>query len=111
MSKNKPTYEELLSRLLEAEGRLTGLGEKLEAAISQRDSALLDSRELEEAYIESEQNFRNSMDACPLGVRIVTGDGELVYANQAILDIWGCGSVEELKAVPRKRLHTPGRHA
>ncbi|GAJ06568.1 unnamed protein product [marine sediment metagenome] len=38
-------------------------------------------REAEEALRESEQNFRNSLDDSPLGIRIVTAEGELFYAN------------------------------
>jgi PAS domain S-box-containing protein len=111
MSEKRPTYEELLLKLAETEQLLTRLSEKLEAVANERDSALLGTRELEEAYIESEQNFRNSLDACPLGVRIVTEDGELIYANQAILDICGIGSIEELKATPRKQLYTSESYA
>ena len=59
----------------------------------------------------AEQNFRNSLDNSPLGVRIVTAEGELLYANQAILDIYGYGSVEELKTTPVKARYTPESYA
>jgi len=119
MSQNKPTYEELGKKLAEAEALIASLRKverttvsaERDAARDERDAALMDSREMEEAYIESEQNFRNSLDASPLGVRIVTEDGDLIYANQAILDICGYGSIEELKAVPRQQLYTPESYA
>jgi len=59
----------------------------------------------------TEQNFRNSLDSSPLGIRIVTADGELLYANQAILDIYGYGSVKELNAMPAKQRYTPESYA
>jgi len=65
----------------------------------------------EKALEESEQNFRNSLDSSPLGIRIVTAKGELLYANQAILDIYGYSSVEELKSVPTKQHYTPKSYA
>ncbi|MFC1983924.1 PAS domain S-box protein [Chloroflexota bacterium] len=55
----------------------------------------------------AEQNFRNSLDSSPLGIRIITAQGELLYANQAILDIYGYSSVEELKSVPTRQRYTP----
>jgi len=40
----------------------------------------------EEALRRTKENFRRSLDDSPLGIRIVTADGELLYANKAILD-------------------------
>ena len=59
----------------------------------------------------AERNFRNSLDNSPLGVRIVTTEGKLLYANQAILDIYGYSSVEELKATPVKVRYIPESYA
>ncbi|MFC1593256.1 PAS domain S-box protein, partial [Candidatus Omnitrophota bacterium] len=61
----------------------------------------------EERLRESEQNFRNSLDNSPLGIRIVSADGKLLYVNQAILDIYGYSSIEELKTTPVKQRYTP----
>jgi len=65
----------------------------------------------EEALRESERNFRNSLDDSPLGIRIVTAEGELLYANQAILDIYGYSSIEELRTTPTKQRYTPKSYA
>ncbi len=72
---------------------------------------ITERRRTEEALRKSEQNFRNSLDSSPLGIRIVNAEGELLYANQAILDIYGYSSVEELKAVPTKQRYTPQSYA
>jgi len=109
---NRPTYEELKKKLAEAEKLIAGIGgREVDDIIHERDAALLGVRELEEAYIESEQNFRNALDISPLGIRIVTEDGELLYANQAMLNICWLGSIEELKAIPREQLYTPESYA
>ncbi len=57
------------------------------------------------------ENFRNSLDESPLGIRIITKDGELLYANKAILDIYGYSSFEELKSTPTKQRYTPESYA
>jgi PAS domain S-box-containing protein/putative nucleotidyltransferase with HDIG domain len=55
----------------------------------------------------SEENFRNSLENSPLGVRIVDADGQTIYANRALLDIYGCANVAEMDAVPYENRHTP----
>ena len=68
-------------------------------------------KRVEEELRIAEQNFRNSLNSSPLGIRIVTAEGELLYANQAMLDIYGYSSVEELKSVPTKQRYTPKSYA
>jgi PAS domain S-box-containing protein len=72
---------------------------------------ITDQKQAEESLRLSEQNFRDSIEKSPLGIRIVTEDGKTLYANKALLDICGYGSLEELKAVPRNQLYTPESYA
>ncbi|OGN93585.1 MAG: hypothetical protein A2Z75_00560, partial [Chloroflexi bacterium RBG_13_50_10] len=65
----------------------------------------------EESLRRSERNFRDSIENSPLGICIVTADGETVYANRALPDIYGYSSVEELKAVPTRERYTPESYA
>jgi PAS domain S-box-containing protein/putative nucleotidyltransferase with HDIG domain len=55
----------------------------------------------------SEENFRNSLENSPLGIRIVTEEGRTIYANHALLDIYGYSSMEELDSLPYENRHTP----
>jgi PAS domain S-box-containing protein len=55
----------------------------------------------------SEENFRNSLDSSPLGIRIVTREEELLYANKAILTLMGYSGIEELRTTPVKSRLTP----
>jgi PAS domain S-box-containing protein len=65
-------------------------------------------KKAEEALRRSEQNFRDSMENSPLGIRILAKEGEkTIYSNRAFLDIWGYRSIEELETVPRKQRYTP----
>ena len=48
----------------------------------------------------SEENFRNSLDNSPMGIRIVTAEGQTMYANRALLEIYGYSSAEEMDSVP-----------
>jgi PAS domain S-box-containing protein len=66
-----------------------------------------EQKRVEEMLRRTEQNFRQSLDESPLGVRIVTPEGETIYANRAILDINDCESLEELKATPVEDRYTP----
>ena len=112
MNKKKPTYNELQKKLSDTEALLTRLQRsEINPIKSEGDTTILSTKELAEAYLASEQNFKNSMDTCPLGVRIVTEDGELIYANKAALDIFGYHTVEELAAVKRQELYTPESYA
>jgi len=64
-------------------------------------------RKAEEALRRTEENFHRSLDESPLGVRIVSPEGETIYANQAILDIYGFDSMDELRATPTQKRYTP----
>jgi PAS domain S-box-containing protein len=114
MKNTKPTYGELEKKLAAAEKFIARIEKNKTAstkgedtATGKRNTVLNGTHDLAEAYITSEQNFKNSMDASPLGIRIITEDGELIYANKAILDICGYKTAEELAAVPRNQLYTP----
>jgi PAS domain S-box-containing protein len=65
----------------------------------------------EEELRKSEENFRLSLDDSPLGVRILTAEGETLYANQATLKIYGYDRIEELKRTPVKERYTPESYA
>ncbi|MBN1691980.1 MAG: PAS domain S-box protein [Dehalococcoidales bacterium] len=112
MNKKKPTYEELEKRLSKAEGYLSKFQQTVKNVTrNDNDVPGEDNIDLAQAYLASEQNFKNSMDTSPFGVRIVTEDGALIYANKAVLDIFGYKTVEELAAVKRSELYTPESYA
>jgi PAS domain S-box-containing protein len=64
-------------------------------------------KQAEEELRLSEQNFRDSIENSPLGIRIVSENGEMLYANRALLAIYGYSSLEELAAAPSKQRYTP----
>jgi PAS domain S-box-containing protein len=65
------------------------------------------SKQAEAMLQQTEANFRRSLEELPLGVRILTAEGETIYVNQTILDIYGYDSVEELLTTPIKNRYTP----
>jgi len=112
MSNKIPTYQELERQLKDAEAVIAILRRgEVDAIISERNVALLRTKELEEALRRSEENFRNSLESSLLGFFVVTAEEEVLYANQAMLDIYGYSSVEELKAVPAKDCYAPQSYA
>jgi len=59
------------------------------------------------AFLQSEENFRHSISESPLGIRIISVDGETIYVNKAFLDIYELNSMEEFTSIPAKNRYTP----
>jgi PAS domain S-box-containing protein len=91
----------------ELEHRVTERTEALRRANEELRTDIISRKRAEEMLHRAEENFRRSLDDSPLGVRIVTIEGETIYANRAILDIYGYDSVEELRTTPLKNRYTP----
>jgi PAS domain S-box-containing protein len=103
--------QELESRVQERTAKLSQANEMLQADIAERIRIELQKRTALEALRKSEDNFHRSLNESPLGVRIVTADGDTIYANRAIVDIYGYDSIEELRGAPLKDLYTPESYA
>jgi PAS domain S-box-containing protein len=63
-------------------------------------------KKAEETLRLSEQNFRDSIENSPLGIRIVNEDGKTLYTNRAFLDMYGYSSLAELETVARRQRYT-----
>jgi PAS domain S-box-containing protein/putative nucleotidyltransferase with HDIG domain len=72
---------------------------------------ITERKQIEIDLRESERNFRLSLDESPLGIRISTIEGETIYANRAILDMYGYDSIDELKETSIKDRYTPESYA
>jgi len=80
-----------------------GLGASIGIAISRKRA--------EEQLRKSEDNFRRSLDESLLGVRIVSEEGETIYANRAVLDIFEYDSIEEWQRTPSVKRYTEQSYA
>jgi len=80
------------------------VGQKLVFCVS-RD--ITERKQAEEALSRSEQNFHDSLENSPLGIRVLDKNGKTLYINRALLDVWGYSNIEEMEAVPRKQRYTP----
>ena len=65
----------------------------------------------EKALKASEQNFRNSMDSSAMGIRISDIDNNTLYANQALLDIFGYKNIDEVRAKSPQEYYSPESYA
>lgn len=75
------------------------------------ETDITERKQMEHQLQASESNFRHSLDESPLGVRISTLEGETIYANRAILDIYEYENIEELKRTSIKERYTPESYA
>lgn len=62
-------------------------------------------KKAQEALLKSEEKYRNLINLSPAGITLSTVQGEILEANQAILDILGYESNEEFKNVPALDLY------
>lgn len=92
-----------VKNICDAEGHVIG------ADVVAHDITL--QKQIEDELRASESNFRNSLNQSPLGVRISTIEGETIYANKAILDMYGYDNVEELKKKTIRERYTPESYA
>ena len=104
-------FEELVLELDMARILFAKEEEEEEARIVVSIKDITERKRTEEALRWAEENFRRSLDESPLGVRIVTIEGETVYANRAMLNIYGYDSIEELRTTPLKERYTPESYA
>jgi PAS domain S-box-containing protein len=67
----------------------------------------LERKKIEAKLQASEENFRNSNNSSPLGIRIVSEDGVTLYANRSILNMYGFDKTEELNTIPVRNRYIP----
>jgi PAS domain S-box-containing protein len=72
---------------------------------------ITERRRVEDEIRRAEENFRKSLYDSPLGMRIVTIEGETIYANRAILDIHGYNNVDELRETTAKKRYAAESYA
>jgi len=72
---------------------------------------ITERKKAEQSIKESEENFRNSIDNSPMGIMVFKPDGDIIYANRALLDTYGLSSIEELRNTPVKERYTPEAYA
>jgi PAS domain S-box-containing protein len=72
---------------------------------------ITERKKAEKSLILEKENFRHSLDDSPLGVRIVTKEGNTIYCNQTILNYYGYESLEELQKTLLKDRYTPDSFA
>jgi len=67
---------------------------------------ITERKKIEEALVQSENNYRNFLDDSPLGIRIITSEGKTLYVNSAFLSICGYISYEEFQQTSLSHQYT-----
>jgi PAS domain S-box-containing protein len=63
--------------------------------------------EAEKALLQSEENFRRSLDESPFGMYIVSNEGKTLYANPAFLSLHGYDTIAGFEGSPSESRYTP----
>ncbi len=72
---------------------------------------ITERKQAEGALRRAEENFRRSLDSSPLGISIVSAEGEMLYVNQAMLDLYGYDDIDELQSTPISKRYTAASYA
>ena len=72
---------------------------------------ITERKNAEIALHASENNFRASIDSSFVGIRIMGDADYTLYANQALLDMFGYKNIEELRTSPPQEHYTPESYA
>lgn len=67
---------------------------------------ITEQKKAEQALVRSSENFRQSMDELPLGMRILTDSGKTLYVNKSLLDIYGFSNTKEYQDTPPEKRYT-----
>jgi PAS domain S-box-containing protein len=67
----------------------------------------VERKKVEYALETSENNFKNTFDRSPLGIRIITEQGKTIYINQSLLNLYGYTDINEYNAIPNSERYTP----
>jgi PAS domain S-box-containing protein len=69
----------------------------LEKGVTFTALEITDRKQAEEALRQSEDNYRRFMDDSTLGIRIISKEGNTLYVNKALLDIYGLKDFQEFQ--------------
>ena len=72
---------------------------------------ITDRKNTEQALQASENNFRATMESSLMGIRIMGDADYTLYANQALLDMFGYKNIEELRASPPQEHYSAESYA
>ncbi len=78
--------------------RILKIGDKEYVLSILRD--ITEYKKVERELRESEDKFKNLIDNSPLGIAIATTDGQIIEANDALVNLFGYSSKEEYMRVP-----------
>ena len=71
---------------------------------------ITEHKKAEELLQATEQNFRNSLDGSPMGIRIIDSERRSLYVNQEFLNIFGYKNIGEVGDYPLQAHYTPEEH-
>ena len=101
-------YKELYSSLKHFIHQLTQVAEgnynvkvdfrgKFSETFNYLTTSLIEKKKLEQQLAESEEKFRTIINTSPDGISITTTEGELLYASNNLLKMFGYSSFDEVK--------------
>ncbi|MGQ7871217.1 PAS domain S-box protein [Sunxiuqinia sp. sy24] len=108
-STNKEKHSKLEYRFLKPDGSVIWVLDETGPELSPEGELLgyigtiidiTERKQAEKALIQSRENFQQTIDESPYGMRIVSHSGETLYVNQALLSIYGLKDMQEYFDTP-----------
>jgi len=90
-----------------AEQEIILANKKLQIQNEEKEKRTAELIEANKAFHQSEENFRRSISESPLGIRIISIGGEVIYVNRTLLDIYELYSLEDFKNTSVINMYTP----
>jgi len=90
-----------------AEHEIILANKKLQIQNKEKEKRAAELMIANKAFHQSEENFRRSISESPLGIRIISIDGEVIYVNKTLLDIYELDSLEDFKNTSVIKMYTP----
>jgi PAS domain S-box-containing protein len=76
--------------------KMVGLEREIQAKASALESELNERKRAEEALRESEERYRSVFENAPFSIWMCDGEGTIIFANQAALDLFGVTAPDQI---------------
>jgi PAS domain S-box-containing protein len=100
------TVQDITERI-HAEQEIINANKELQIQNEEKEKRAAELIIANKEFSQSEENFHRSISESPLGIRIISVEGETIYVNKAFLKIYESKSLEDFKSISVINRYTP----